>query len=344
MPISIVIGGQFGSEGKGKVAAYFSNKLNAVATIRVGGPNSGHTVYNAEGQRFILKQLPTASVFNNNLSVIAAGSYINLEILLKEIEETKINKNNLLIDPNAVIISNESILNESKYLKENIGSTGSGTGSAVKKRIERKKNFLFAKDISELENFIQPTVPILRDFLNKKERILIEGTQGYGLSLIHSKYYPYATSRDTTAAGFLSEVGLSPLDVDDVILTIRAFPIRVAGKSGPLENEINWDYISKTSGSQENIIEYTSVSNKIRRVGLFEPTIVKEAIKANNPTKIVMNHLDYIDKNVEKRNNITEKIIQFINNIENTLGKDIDFMGFSPKNILKNNNLKFQYV
>ena len=174
MPVSIVIGGQFGSEGKGKVAAYFTNKYGAAASIRVGGPNSGHTVYNNLEQKFILKQLPTASVFNNCLSIIAAGSYINLDILQREIKEVKINDSNLLIDPNAVIISEEDMLSEAEYLKGNIGSTGSGTGSALRRRMERKRNLIFAKDVPELTRYIALTTPVLRDLLNKNERILIE--------------------------------------------------------------------------------------------------------------------------------------------------------------------------
>ena len=88
--------------------------------------------------------------------------------------------------------------------------------------------------IARLERYTRRSArPFLRAALNRKERVIIEGTQGFGLSVLHSPYYPKATSRDTTAAGFVSEAGLSPLDVDDIVLVIRAFPIRVPGNSGP---------------------------------------------------------------------------------------------------------------
>ena len=103
-----------------------------------------------------------------------------------------------------------------------IGSTGSGTGEAVLSRIKRNSNLLFAKDATELKPYIQNTKAFLRSRLDKNKRIILEGTQGYGLSLLHSEHYPYVTSRDTTAAGFLSEAGLSPLDVDDVVLSCPA--------------------------------------------------------------------------------------------------------------------------
>ena len=51
MPVSIIIGGQYGSEGKGKIADFWAKKMNASAVVRVGGPNSGHTVYTAEGKQ-----------------------------------------------------------------------------------------------------------------------------------------------------------------------------------------------------------------------------------------------------------------------------------------------------
>ena len=90
----------------------------------------------------------------------------------------------------------------------------------------------------------------MREHLEAGQRIIIEGTQGFGLSLLHSKYYPFVTSRDTTAAAFVSEAGLSPLDVDDIVLVLRAFPIRVGGNSGPLPNEIDWDTVTSESGQQ----------------------------------------------------------------------------------------------
>jgi adenylosuccinate synthase len=129
-------------------------------------------------------------------------------------------------------------------LIDRIGSTGSGTGATVAARISRKTSLLFAKDIPELNPFTAYVPEILRNALDHQERIIIEGTQGFGLSLFHARQYPYTTSRDTTAAAFLAETGLSPFDVDDVVLTIRAFPIRVAGNSGPLLDEIDWKTVT----------------------------------------------------------------------------------------------------
>jgi adenylosuccinate synthase len=158
----------------------------------------------------------------------------------------------------------------------------------------------------------------LRKRLDRKERIILEGTQGFGLSPLHSGMNPYVTSRDTTAAGFLSEAGLSPFDVDEIVLVIRAFPIRVGGNSGPLANEIDWDTISRESGGQA-ICEYTSVTNHIRRVGRFDPGIVFRAINVNKPTSIVLNHMDFIS-NGDAR-------MSFVDWVQSCVGRPIDYIG-----------------
>src|SRR5207247_1926198 len=139
-------------------------------------------------------------------------------------------------------------------------------------------------------------------------------------------YYPYVTSRDTTAAGFLSEAGLSPLDVDDVVLVLRAFPIRVAGSSGPLECEVDWGTVTRDSGSPQPIVEYTSVTHAVRRVARFSPEIVKQAIAVNNPTRIVLNHLDYVDHGAAELLRPTERVTAFMQNVCSSIGRPIDLL------------------
>jgi adenylosuccinate synthase len=215
MPITIVVGGQFGSEGKGKVAHHFAREMGASTAIRVGGPNSGHTVIDSFGQALILRQLPTASILPDINCVLAAGSYVNPEVLLAEMERTGLPEERLLIDPRAVVITEAEQHEEREGLLQlRIGSTETGTGAAVRRRISRTSNIRFAETEERLRPFVRPVSSFLRSRLECNERVIIEGTQGFGLSLLHSKYYPYVTSRDTTAAGFLSETGLSPLDVD----------------------------------------------------------------------------------------------------------------------------------
>lgn len=332
MPVSIVVGGQFGSEGKGKVAHYFARENSDVRfVVRCGGSNSGHTVIDKNGKAKIFQQLPTASILPDKNLAICAGSYIDLDIISKEIKETGLNPDRLFIDQEAVIITNEFKAREANgNLIKDISSTGSGTGAAVAARVNREKGLLFAKNVPDLKPFINDVSQLLRESLDKKERVLIEGTQGFGLSPLHSRFYPYTTSRDTTAAAFISETGLSPLDVDEVILTIRAFPIRVAGTSGPLKNEITWKQLTEEAGFDEILQEKASVTKKVRRVAKYDPRIVKRAILINRPTCIVLNHLDYIPNN-----NSHEAIKKFVTEIEKSIDNDIKFLGFGPDTIIE---------
>lgn len=334
MPVTVIVGGQFGSEGKGKIAKYMAEEQNAEIAIRCGGPNSGHTIVDKDDRVLILQHIPTPSIIPGMKSVLCAGMYINLDILFKEIDLVGIKNGSLLIDPNAVII-NDEIINAEKDsdILKGIGSTKSGTGEAVKRRIQRRKDLIFAKDIETLKPFLCDTRHYLREQLKQGKRIVLEGTQGYGLSLLHSEYYPFVTSRDTTASGFLAEAGLSPLDVDDIVLVIRTFPIRVHGESGPLTNEINWETLTNELESEKAIVEYTSVSKKIRRVARFEPEIVKKAIEVNQPTKIVLNHVDYLKKDITKGD--TGKLKDVAKIYTDKIHCNIDYMGISNNITLK---------
>lgn len=335
MSVSIVFGGQWGSEGKGKTTYYFSKKLQVSSAVRVGGPNSGHIIVDDTGKKHTFQILPVASVLDGVSCVLPAGAYINLEILKDEIQRSGIDKKQLKIHPNAVIIGQSNIDSEKKTsMNRKIGSTESGTGMAVISRIKRESKSLLAQNCIELQPYLCDTTDFLRSELRKNHEIIIEGTQGFGLSLLHSKDYPFVTSRDTSAAAFLSETGLSPFDVKNVIMTIRAFPIRVAGNSGPLPLEISWDDVTKQSGSNFSIMEKTTVTNRIRRVASFSEDIVKKAIAANQPNIIVLNHCDYFDYSINNCSTISSIVDREIGNIESKIGR-VDYIGTGDSTLVK---------
>jgi len=341
MPVSIVVGGQFGSEGKGKVTHYLAQKMEASYAVRCGGPNSGHTVIDPTGNARIFQQLSTAAILPDVKLAICAGSYIDLDILLREIKETGVDQTRLVIDPDAVIITKEMKRWEVQSgIMQRIGSTGSGTGAAVKARLNREEKLLFARDIRALSIFIQDVPKILRDSLDRDEHVIIEGTQGFGLSPLHSRLYPFTTSRDTTAAAFLSEVGLSPFDVKDIILTIRAFPIRVSGNSGPLDKETSWKEISEKGMFSEVFEEITSVSKKTRRVAYFSSDIVMRAICINRPTCVVLNHLDYFSAHHDEV--YRKRITNFINEVEMSINQKVNYIGVGPDSMLENSLTSFE--
>src|SRR5262249_48670419 len=148
MPVSVVVGGQYGSEGKGKVAHFLAKEKRAHFAVRVGGSNSGHTVIDPSGKARIFRHLPTACLLPSVISVLAPGNYINVSTLLTEIREMELEPQRVVVDPGAWIINENDIASEMKTgLQSAIGSTGSGTGAAVARRISRFNPGTFAKDI-----------------------------------------------------------------------------------------------------------------------------------------------------------------------------------------------------
>ena len=117
----------------------------------------------------------------------------------------------LFIDPQAMIIEPEDVERE-KELVAKIASIGQGGGAAAARRILNRKPgaVRLARDIPELRPFVG-TAPLYRGSTTRQlefayregQSILLEGTQGSGLSLYHGSY-PYVTSRDTNVAGCLA--------------------------------------------------------------------------------------------------------------------------------------------
>jgi adenylosuccinate synthase len=336
MPISVVVGGQFGSEGKGKTALEIVRRDRSVAAaVRVGGTNSGHTAIGNGGRRYALRQLPAAAVDRSVRVILPPGSYVDIGIFREEMERLELGPDQVAVSPMARIITEEhKSWERAADLGRTIGSTQSGTGAAVMAMTARSAAQLplqsvQAEEVPELQDYLADTGWELRRMLDAGKRVVVEGTQGFGLSLLQGGFWPKATSRDTTAAAFLAEAGLSPLDVDDVTLVIRCHPIRVAGDSGPLPGQTSWEHIAAEAGIAEDIRESTTVTRRLRRVGRFDPEIVRRAIQANQPTRIVLNHLDYVDLRVRDRS-LTAKAQAFVETIEEGIGHRVDWLGIGP--------------
>lgn len=331
MPVTVVVGGQYGSEGKGKVAHYLAKERSSCVAVRVGGPNSGHRVIRADGAPVTFRHLPTACLLPNTTSVIPPGSYLSIPVLKNEISWIGAQPHQLAIDPHAWVITDEDVDTEQRMqLASSIGSTGSGTGAAVVRRMSRTSEGTFAKDITELRPYIRESAELLARELSRGGRVIVEGTQGFGLSPLHSVQYPKCTSRDTTAGAFLSESGLSPLDVDEVVLVIRTYPIRVAGNSGPMLEEVTWGTVTEESGAPEPLAEFTSVTRRLRRVARFDPDLVRRAVRVNRPTRIALNHLDYIDFTCRYQGSLTQRAETFVARIERQIDHPIELVGFGP--------------
>lgn len=282
----VVVGGQFGSEAKGHVAAQLAEYHDADLVIRTGGPNAGHTVYSpaqvahdaSTAHPFKLRQLPTASVSNPRSTLgIAAGGLIDPELLEEELNSTDANR--VLIDPAATILEPKHRHAEEADPEMQWGSTKEGIGAARADRVHRTARTAgdWYKEFPNKRVALADLAQIARDTLRHGGAVLVEAAQGYGLGL-HTDYYPKTTSADCRAVDALADVGLSPWSIPfvdlNVWVVVRPYPIRVAGESGPLAGETTWDDL----GLPE---ERTTVTNKVRRVGGWDPELVYKAIQAN---------------------------------------------------------------
>lgn len=343
--VDIIIGGQYGSEGKGHIASYLSNEYDLL--IRVGGPNAGHKIYE-EPKPYTHHQLPSGTRRSEALLLIGPGATLRVKYLLQEIAECKVDAKRLRIDPNAVIISDDDIEREKKGVK-NISSTGQGVGMATARRISGRLDRTppkLARVIPELQPFLGSALDQLEKMFSCGGRVLLEGTQGTELSLYHSYYYPFVTSRDTIATGCLSEAGIAPTHVRKIVMVCRTYPIRVKnalrGTSGPMSQEIGWKEIARRSGKNYKQLlkaEHTSTTNLLRRVGEFDWRLLRKAAILNSPTDIALTFTDYLSpqNEIAKRFEMLHpETIKFIQEIEIVTGARVSLIvtGFNYRSII----------
>jgi adenylosuccinate synthase len=330
MPSTIVVGGQFGSEGKGKIVALCAGLRREPLVVRCGGPNSGHTVCFGN-ERVVLRQVPAAAGNANALLLLSAGCAVDEDVLAWEINRLSLPRDRLVVDPRAVLITQADREAECDIARS-IASTGSGTGAALRRRMSRTSNDCTAGRSERLRDLVrvERVAPLLLAHLAKGGDVIVEGTQGFGLSLFHGPDYPHVTSRDTTAAAFASEVGLSPRQVDEIIMVVRTWPIRVGGPSGYLAREVTWEEVQRVSGAPEVYPEFTSVTNRLRRVGRFDFSAVKRACDYNTPTQLALMGLDRLDHRnhgTSSWSNLTASAQEFIGSLESETHVKVGWVG-----------------
>lgn len=342
--VDVLVGGQYGSEGKGNISAYLAHEYDLL--VRVGGPNAGHKVYE-EPKPYTHHQLPSGTRRCEVPLLIGPGATIDIKKLLKEIAECEVSADRLHIDPNTMVISDEDIALENEGA-DTIGSTKQGVGAAMARRIYGRlqpNTPLLAGDIPELKPYLSSALKILTDTFSRNGHVLLEGTQGTGLSLYHGPY-PHVTSRDTTVSGCLAEVGIPPNRVRRVIMVCRTYPIRVkspeGGTSGPMSQQTTYEEISRRSGKDVNELrrtEMTSTTYRQRRIGEFEWDLLLKSTLLNGPTDIALTFVDYISKRNEKAwrfEQLSPETIYFIEEIERIAGVPVSLIstGFNPRSII----------
>lgn len=314
---NIVVGAQYGDEGKGKIISYIAlnDKPDIIARGGVG-PNAGHEVW-YNGKKYPMRMLSCGFVYEKARILIGAGVVVNPEVFLKEVELTN-TKNRVGIDFRCTLITKEHIERDSSSETSiKIGSTKTGCGPAVTDRVSR-----IAKTVEHAPDIKQYLTDVAKE-VNNAKNVLVEGSQGFMLSVIYGTY-PYVTSKDTSASTIAADVGLGPKSIDEVIMVMKSYTTRVG--AGELKNEITREEAEKL-GMQE----FGTVTGRARRTS---PELhyddLKLATQINSATQLAITKLDVrFPGNAGKRkfSDLTKEAQKFVQDVENKLSVPVTLIG-----------------
>ena len=331
MKADVIVDLQFGSTAKGRVASMMAKTGRYDMSMRVQSIQAGHTIFH-EGKKYTMRTVPCAWVNPSMKLILGPGCFIEKELLLHEIDMIESNgykvRDRIFLDYRAnYIIPADHEAEQGMSAK--MGSTGEGAGSSLIRKMWRiSEPTRVLDDLWAEENGLQ--VVDSTAMMDGPNRVLVEGCQGTLLSIHTTPYYPYCTSRECTASGILSEAGIAPADVGEVLGVMRTYPIRVGGNSGPTGGyELTWEEISARSGDLSLIPEKTTVTKRQRRIFEFSDADFKLAMRLNRPGKIFLNFINYInfdDYGKKSWDELSDKSKRWVEKLEAKHGTQIDWM------------------
>lgn len=317
--VHMVIDMQFGSTGKGLLAGWLAgvNKYDTIATA--WAPNAGHTFIKEPGShRFIHTMLANGVVSEHvKTLLIGPGSLINPQSLEDEIEAVRalgyMKDTKILIHPHAAVVLQRH-RDEEEATMTGIGSTKKGVGAAMADRISRRTE---SPNVASqgLSPYLDGYIVSIEEYnaaVDASETMLIEGAQGFSLSMYHG-FYPYCTSRDVTPAQILADVAV-PIPRAGclrVFGTMRCHPIRVANRYDDKGNQIGWSgpcYIDQEELQWSDLgmlPELTTVTKLPRRIFSFSDEQTKAAMRACMPDMVFLNFTNYVKSDEEMHDILT---------------------------------------
>ena len=331
--ISFVMDGAAGSSGKSLISSYLVKHANNVDFILSAfTPNASHTVIDDDGKEFVFKIFAGGSQYHEKLKAvyITDNAAIELKTLWKEIDYLGIPKEKVRISPMCMIVQQIDIdyeaglcdLDGNYYSKNELrdgtvktGSTCSGSGTVLAKKVLRNKTLVKAKDVEELKEFLYEMDEIISR-LETGDRGLMEIAQGFPLSVNHHMFAPHTTSRNVTVTNAMNDAMIPPRFAGNVLINFRTYPIKIhsnkykCNKTGkfltwdevnkmktdidyvvvesnsgdfyPDQTEMSWDQITKESGSEKKLMECTTLTKLPRRIASFSKQNLVEAIRFND--------------------------------------------------------------
>ncbi len=347
---TIVVGGHFGDEGKGKIISYLALNDKPAIIARAGvGPNAGHTVYK-DGVEYGLRMISCGFVDPDARLMIGAGVLVDSQRFIDEVSMTGCD-GRIFLDGRCPIIEQKHKEEDSgdSFLKKKVGTTGSGCGPANAERAHR--TIKLARDMPELQKYITDVSLEVNNAIDAGKEVLIEASQGFCLSLFYGTY-PYVTSKDTSASMAAADIGIGPTKVDDVIVIYKAYMTRVG--EGPhdtlitnenLTNYPLWQEVfaeAKKKGfngdSVNDILakflgEKGTVTQRQRRIGGFDFELAKYAAMVNGATQIGITCLDKLFPECSGAKTIDElsdRVIEYVRRIEEKVGVKATLLSTGP--------------
>lgn len=324
----VVVGTQWGDEGKGKITDFLAQKSDVVTRYQ-GGNNAGHTVV-VGSKKYALHLLPSGILNPNKVNVLANGMVINVEALIQELNNLDHKNYQLYISDRAhVTLPFHMMLDryEESLKIDKIGTTNKGIGPTYKdkadrigirvgtfvskdfkeelKRVIDQKNELFNfyglpkieldsvyETYQQYANIIKPLVKdtseLLNNYISDDKKILFEGAQGTLLCLDHGTY-PYVTSSSPTAASVPLNTGVAPWLIDGAIGVTKAYTTRVG--EGVMPTEITGDLANyiRIKGN-----EFGTTTGRPRRIGWLDTVILNYSKRVSGLSYLAITLLDVL--------------------------------------------------
>lgn len=302
---NVIIDGQWGSTGKGKLAGYLCRTEHVHCVVCDYMPNAGHTYIDPEGKEYVVRQIPVGACFPEIDSIVLGPhSAIDVDLFLSEIHMIE-DPNRVKIHPLAAVIQGRD--GEIEQLNSGyIASTAKGGHAATVRKILRTKDATLAKDEPALKPWVTDMAweePV--NIMRHGGTVLLETAQGFDLGLNHGTSYPHVTGRDCLVGRAMDNAGIPPRYVGSVVASLRTYPIRVGntvgGYSGdvyPDQRELSWDQISEVAGY--NVQEMTTVTKRVRRVFEFNFKQIHRMCRHVGPTHAFLNFVNYIKNPIDR--------------------------------------------
>jgi adenylosuccinate synthase len=329
MPATVIVGAQWGDEGKGKIVDLLAQSSDVVCRYQ-GGPNAGHTIVR-DGERFALHHIPSGILYDGKTCVVGAGCVIDPGLLVAELDELEsrgISTVALHISGNAHLIMPwhvaEDAASERRLGKLQIGTTRRGIGPAYADKAARlgirvqdildqkilrqkfvtalvEKNRLLDEPLEpgDLADRMESCAVRLRPYVSDTsllvDRALREGRrvllEGAQGTLLDLDHgtYPFVTSSNPVAGAAATGIGIGPTRIESVLGVAKAYVTRVG--EGPFPTEIEGSDQDRVRDLGE---EYGTTTGRERRCGWLDLVALRFAVRVNGMTSLALTKLDVL--------------------------------------------------